>query len=93
MPNVLSNLKLSHEPDLEERILLHHAVVHGTSYLCIKSLQRDYPLRVVHGMLGWCLGAVDELGLLLARDSQYFRSEEEAQAALEGRCWTQRMEL
>ena len=93
MPHVLSSLKFSRGIDVGERMLLRHAVVHGTSYLCIKTLERDYPLQVFESVQGWCLGGVDDLGLLLTRDSQYFESQEEAQAALDGRCWTQRLDL
>lgn len=93
MPNVLDHLKLTRAPDVGEKQLLRHAVVHGTSYLHIKTLQRDCPLEVFEGVPGWCLGAVDDLGLLLCRDSEYFESREAAQTALDGRCWTQRMDL
>ena len=93
MPNVLDNLRFSREPDIGERLLLRHAVVHSTSYLCIKTLELDRPLQVHEGREGWSLGAVSGIGRLIARDSEYFKSEEEANAALEGRCWTQRMDL
>ncbi len=92
MPNVLDHLKFTREPDVGERQLLRHAVVHGTSYLCIKTLERDYPLQVFETVVGWCLMGVDN-GLPLTRDSEYFESREEAQAALGGRCWTQRLDL
>ena len=48
------------------------------------------PLRVLKSNAGWYIGTCDECVGPISRESGYFRTETEAQAALDSNSWVQR---
>jgi hypothetical protein len=61
------------------------------SYLCRTILGMDVPLVVLRSAAGYFIGAEDEDGSPLSRDSvEYYRAQEEATRALEEGSFTQR---
>jgi hypothetical protein len=91
----LDKMKLSRGPtDTWERELLVHCVPHRTSFLAAKheGQEEDHDLEVLQNGGRWYLGTIDEAGIPLSRDSEYFPTEEEAKEALRNYSWTQRMD-
>ncbi len=63
------------------------------SHLCKTILGIDVPLVVLRSAAGYFIGAEDENGSPLSRDSaEYYRTHEEATRALEEGSFTQRLE-
>ncbi len=92
---LMDNLKTSRPPaDVTEIELLNHCACHTTSFLAAAEFEEDHALRVhpseIHAGM-WYLGVV-EVDVPVYRDSEYFPTEEEAQAALNDHTWTQRMD-
>ncbi len=62
----------------------------GTGKLA-QTAGRSFPLQVCRSAAGFYIGTLDEDGLPCSRESQeYWRREEQAQAALDHRLWTQK---
>lgn len=99
--SVLDRLKVSREPDVEEMALLNHAVSHKLSYLAIRTLGEEHPLRILRSEAGYYLGAMGSLegmpgvleGTPLVRDSEYFDTFNAARQAFLGGSWQQRLDV
>ncbi len=91
MGDLYANLKYSRPPEISDKILLSHTLVHETSFQCLKYLELEIPLQVMSCKNGWYLGAEDEEGTEI-RDSEYFSTEQEAREARANHSWTQRLE-
>lgn len=88
----LDTMLFTREPeDLLEKELVNHCVSHKTSFLAAKLLEEEHQLAVHQSPAGFYLGSADRRGPI-SRDSQYFPSADAAEAALDGRCWKQRMD-
>ena len=89
-----SHLKYTREPNLSDKVLLSHTLVHMTSFQALKFLEQDRPLSVIPTAGAWFIGAInisDAAGEFV-RDSEYFSSEQKAQEALANQSWTQSLD-
>lgn len=90
---LLKNLMWSGEPDIIDQGLINHTIVHGVSFLAAKLLKEEHDQIVCESGAGFYIGATDETGEPVARDSvEYWRTREEAIEALKDRSWTQRLQ-
>ena len=88
------SMKLVREPVTEEeKALLNLCLTKRTSYIAFKWARYDRPLEVCRSNGKFYIGALNEEGLPLSRDSaHYYQTQEEAQQALDTRTWTQMLE-
>ncbi len=90
--SALTNITTTRRPaDLLEEELLQHCVCHKTSFLAASTLEEDHALAVHQNGSGFYLGCTSEWRPGF-RDSEYFATQEVAQAALDNRSWAQRMD-
>lgn len=90
---LLKNLKWAEEPDVGDKGIINHTIVHGTSFLAAKLLEEDHDQAVCESGAGFYIGATDaETGEPVARDSvEYWATREGAIEALKNKSWTQRL--